>query len=891
MDNNSKTFVLQYFHGGKFVSSPSFSYVGSSIEKFQIDPDTTCLWDITGNVKELGYKDDVWVYYRAPGAPFNSDALVLIHDDNTVRQCMDFLNMMGIVDIYVDHMKNYKTLAKDNEVGEGSNKTLITGSSNVQFVEDETREEASADSKEVEREEVQCEEAVVGEKEVSTDSKEVECEEVDCEEVVVGEEEASADSEDFLVNNEVCSDLDEEVEEIRGKLRAGRKITSTESSTDEESSEDNNEDAVEGQTFVGDDTLEGEDVREIEDHESDYIPSDDPGEYGETHEESDDDICGAYRGKGKKSLGAKYDPSCAFPLWEIGFRFEDHKQFKEAVRKYAIAKGVALKFKKSEPKRVRVCCKAGCPWTLFASIDKKLDCFSVKTYYPVHKCSRTNKNPMMNSKHIEKVYKENILVDPKMKVHTLKELCRQELGVYASYSMCQRARKHVLRKQKASYVEEYANLWGYAVELLQSNPGSTVSIQGLVPVINEFFPMLKYRMRARHIYANWHKKWKGMNRKIQFWNCVRSTFVEDFDDQLKISEGMGPTSTNDLLGIPPQHWSCAYFTGESKCDVVDNNLSEAFNGWIVDARCYPIISMLEEIRKMVMQRMHVKRTASSKWKTKIAPRPLQKFERNMDVSNQCKLVWNGDGGFEVTDGGNQHTVDLNNMRCTCREWELTGIPCSHAICAMHHESKDPHTYISNWYTKEIYDASYNHVLQPVRGKIFWSKMNDDPIGPPQFKVMPGRPKKKRRKDKYEPLKPKYGKASKAGYKSASNVQNSQSATNVQSSTTIDVGSTCKGKRQVDVSLYTNLKTGEQTYNPGLPTEMVVTTNKKRKIGAPTSQYQHPWKGPGLQWKGKRAVTTRQLQQQLSDERSQQKKLVGKKLLGTQLSQSDANLNP
>ncbi|KAK8999555.1 hypothetical protein V6N11_070716 [Hibiscus sabdariffa] len=693
MDNNSKTFVLQYFHGGKFLSSSSFSYVGSSIEKFQIDPDTTCLWDITGNVKELRYKDDVWVYYRVPGVPFNSDALVLIHDDNTMRQCMDFLNMMGIVDIYVDHMKNYKTLAKDNEVGEGSNevgegsnKTLIAGSSNVQFVGDETREETSADSKEVEREE-----AVVGEKEVSTDSKEVECEKVDCEEVVVGEKEAYADSEDFLVNNEVCSDLDEEVEEIRGKLRAGRKIISTESSTDEESSEDNNEDAVEGQTFVGDDTLEGEDVREIEDHESDYIPSDDPGEYGETDEESDDDICGAYRGKGKKSIGVNRD--------------NNHK----------------------------------------AVFHRMYICFAA----------------------LRKGWKEG---------------CRPFIGVDGCFL------KHVTRGHPN----------GEGLTLMSDQQ------KGLVPVINEFFPLLKHRMCARHIYANWHKKWKWMNRKIQFWNCVRSTFVEDFDDQLKILEGMRLTSTNGLLGIPPQHWSRAYFIGESKCDVVDNNLSEAFNGWIVDARCYPIINMLEEIRKM-------------------------KFERNMDVSNQCKLVWNGDGGFES-----------------------------------------------------------------VREKIFWPKMNDDPIGPPQFIVMPGRPKKKRRKNKDEPLKPKYDKASKTGYKvrcskckqvghkknnclqndnvdntgqSASNVQNSQSSTNVQSSTTIDVGSTCKRKRQVGVGLYTNLKTGEQIYNLGLPTEMVVTTNKKKKIGAPTSQYQHTWKGPGLQWKGKRAITTRQLQQQLSDERS------------------------
>ncbi|KAK8669479.1 hypothetical protein V6N13_106909 [Hibiscus sabdariffa] len=421
---------------------------------------------------------------------------------------MDILNIIGIVDIYVDHTKNYKTLAKGNEVGEGnnevgecsneagegSNKARTVESSNVKFLGDDTLEEAYSDSKEVECEEfvvgeeevsadskeVDCEEAMVGEEEVSADSKEVECEEVKCKEIVVGEEETTADSEDFLVNTEVGSDLDE-VEDIRGKLGAG------------------------------DDTLERDDVREIEGHESDYISPDDPGEYGETDEEGDDDICGAYRGKGKKSVKIKYDP------------------------------------------------------------------------------------------------------------------------------------------------------------------------QGLVPVINEYFPLLKHRIWARHIYATWHKKWKGLKRKVQFWNFVRSTFVEDFDDQLNILEGMGPTSTSDLLGIPSQHWSRAYFTGESKCDAVDNNLAEAFNGWIVDARCHPIISMLEEIRKMVMQRIHVKRTSSSKWKTKIAPSPLQKFERNMNVFNHCRLVWNGDGGFE-------------------------------------------------------------------------------------FKVMSKRHKKKIRKDKDELVKPKYGKASRAGYK-------------------------------------------------------------------------------------------------------------------------------
>ncbi|KAL4384306.1 hypothetical protein GQ457_15G020750 [Hibiscus cannabinus] len=117
-------------------------------------------------------------------------------------------------------------------------------------------------------------------------------------------------------------------------------------------------------------------------------------------------------------------------------------------------------------------------------------------------------------------------------------------------------------------------------------------------------------------------------QKIQFWNCVRWAFVEDFDDQLKILEEMGVTSTNDLLVIPLLHWSRAYFTGTFKCDVVNNNLVEGFNGWILDAR-------LKKIRKMVMQKMHVKKSWISKWKTNIAPRAQQELEKNMELSTPC----------------------------------------------------------------------------------------------------------------------------------------------------------------------------------------------------------------------------------------------------------------
>ncbi|KAK8492934.1 hypothetical protein V6N13_076681 [Hibiscus sabdariffa] len=85
------------------LTTPKFEYVNGSIEKFQVDPDRLCIWDILGNVELLGYGQHKFVYYRDPDSDFNCDGLVLIHNDETVRQVIQLLVTKGIVDIYVDH--------------------------------------------------------------------------------------------------------------------------------------------------------------------------------------------------------------------------------------------------------------------------------------------------------------------------------------------------------------------------------------------------------------------------------------------------------------------------------------------------------------------------------------------------------------------------------------------------------------------------------------------------------------------------------------------------------------------------------------------------------------------------------------------------------------------
>ena len=101
--------------------------------------------------------------------------------------------------------------------------------------------------------------------------------------------------------------------------------------------------------------------------------------------------------------------------------------------------------------------------------------------------------------------------------------------------------------------------------------------------------------------------------------------------------------------------------------MVDNNMAENFNGWIMDARFKPIISMLDDIRKQVMSRIANKRRSVRTWITNISPRALEKLEKNKGLSYSWFNEFNGDEGFEITNVYNTintHIVHLGRRTCT-----------------------------------------------------------------------------------------------------------------------------------------------------------------------------------------------------------------------------------
>ncbi|WOK92436.1 hypothetical protein Cni_G01127 [Canna indica] len=160
----------------------------------------------------------------------------------------------------------------------------------------------------------------------------------------------------------------------------------------------------------------------------------------------------------------------------------------------------------------------------------------------------------------------------------------------------------------------------------------------------------------------------------------------------------------------------------------------------------PIIDMLEDIRRMRMQRMYMKKEMMLKCTDSICPNIRKNIEKNKEGSRNCFVISCGNLKFEIQCIEKTHIVNLSNHNCSCRTWDLSGIHCMLAISCINWMKQDVDQYVHEYYKRETYMKSYELSIEPLTGKDTWSDVGDTPILPPHIKKMPERPKKKRTED-------------------------------------------------------------------------------------------------------------------------------------------------
>nr|XP_016436343.1 PREDICTED: uncharacterized protein LOC107762494 [Nicotiana tabacum] len=169
----------------------------------------------------------------------------------------------------------------------------------------------------------------------------------------------------------------------------------------------------------------------------------------------------------------------------------------------------------------------------------------------------------------------------------LKELCKSELLV----AVGKNENNQMFPIAWAVVDQETKHSWIWFIENLISDLdlGDGVGLKvmsdmqkGLVSIISELLPNAEHRMCARHIWSNWAKIWRGEERRMQFWKCAKSSYEIKFKEEIANMAKLGKKEIcEDLLAYNKECWCRAYFSTCSKCDIVENNMCETFNSWIV----------------------------------------------------------------------------------------------------------------------------------------------------------------------------------------------------------------------------------------------------------------------------------------------------------------------
>eukprot|EP00257_Ricinus_communis_P015600 XP_015573551.1 uncharacterized protein LOC107261117 [Ricinus communis] len=173
--------------------------------------------------------------------------------------------------------------------------------------------------------------------------------------------------------------------------------------------------------------------------------------------------------------------------------------------------------------------------------------------------------------------------------------------------------------------------------------------------------------------------------------------------------------------------------------------------------------MNEVIRTKLMKRIHKNGDAMKRMAYAYYPKILKKLEKSKKFCWMFTTEWYGGERFQVVGLGGQFVVDKQEMTCTCRRWDLIGIPCCHGVCAIWY-NENPKFHIHDFYKVETYLKCYSHLINPTTSKEFWPKATAPPVLPSKpIKPRKGRPARKRRLEEEEMGLIRNGKVTKKGF--------------------------------------------------------------------------------------------------------------------------------
>ncbi|KAE8810381.1 hypothetical protein D1007_12845 [Hordeum vulgare] len=307
--------------------------------------------------------------------------------------------------------------------------------------------------------------------------------------------------------------------------------------------------------------------------------------------------------------------------------------------------------------------------------------------------------------------------DPTTGIQTIIDVCMEKYGVDVPKSMAYRAKNIAIEAVLGDHKLQYPRLRDYAQTFMDTNTGSRVMVTKVTPIptekiphpdprfhamffcingsrerflkgyrpfiVNVVLPNYNQRFCLRHIYASFQiVGFRGEDLKKCMFNASYAFNEHKFNIAMMDLRAESEEAWQWLSAIPTKTWARHAFDTNCKTDLVVNNLSEVFNKYILDVRRKPIRTMCDGIKDKKMVRWHGNSESEKTARWRVTPHYSEKLEIEKERVKYCKPMQDGVNLWKVTSGPQTHAVNLELQTCGCRKWNLTRIPCNHAISAI-----------------------------------------------------------------------------------------------------------------------------------------------------------------------------------------------------------------
>ena len=210
---------------------------------------------------------------------------------------------------------------------------------------------------------------------------------------------------------------------------------------------------------------------------------------------------------------------------------------------------------------------------------------------------------------------------------------------------------------------------------------------GIFNAMEAIFPNATHGVCAYHLAQNLKRFCKQRNDLI--WLYYSATYayrIEDFDRAMGELKETCPKVYNELLGVGVEKFSRVH-SPKKRYFLITTNIAESMNSCLLGARKLPITAMAECIRDLLQRWFYDRQTNALEMSTYLTAFADEQIKQRTEIADRSAIHPIHYMKFKVDDKWIPRTVDLDEHSCSCRQWDLDELSCSHAMAVARYGSR------------------------------------------------------------------------------------------------------------------------------------------------------------------------------------------------------------